>query len=64
MSFLSFTLSVNVNVLDGAASLAEVISNKFVSPVFDVHKVFFDTGVKGTSSQFHRCRDECFWCNE
>ena len=51
MSFLSFTLSVNVNVfLDGAASLAEVISNKFVSPVFDVHKVFFDTGVKGASS--------------
>ena len=50
MSFLSFTLSVNGNVVDGVASLAEVISNKFVSPVFDVHTVFFDAGVKGASS--------------
>ena len=36
--------------MDGVASLAEVISNKFVSPVFDVHTVFFDAGVKGASS--------------
>ena len=32
------------------ASLVEVISNRFVSPVFKVRKVFFEPGVKGASS--------------
>ena len=32
------------------ASLAEVIGNRFVSPVFNVRKVFFEAGVKGASS--------------
>ena len=31
-------------------SLAEVIRNRFVSPVFNVRKVFFEAGVKGASS--------------
>ena len=36
--------------MDGEASLAEVISNRFVSPVFNVRMVFFKMGVKGASS--------------
>ena len=35
------------NIVDGAVSLVEVISNRFVSPVFNVRKVFFEAGVKG-----------------
>ena len=56
MSFLPFTLSVKRNhspctrVMDGVASLAEVISNRFVSPVFYARKKFFEAGVKGASS--------------
>ena len=38
------------NVVDGVASLVEVISNRFVSAVFNVHKVLSETGVKGASS--------------
>ena len=38
------------NIVDGAVSLVEVISNRFVSPVFNVRKVFFEAGVKGASS--------------
>ena len=30
--------------------MVEVISNRFVSPVFNVRKVFFEAGVKGASS--------------
>ena len=36
--------------MDGVASLAEVISNRFVSPVFNARKTFFEAGVKGASS--------------
>ena len=32
------------------AGLVEVISNRFVSAVFNVRKVFFEAGVKGVSS--------------
>ena len=32
------------------AGLVEVISNRFVSLVFNVRKVFFEAGVKGVSS--------------
>ena len=39
-----------MNVVDGVVSLVEVISNRFVSPVFNVRKVFFEMGVKGVSS--------------
>ena len=42
--------SFYANVVDGVASLAEVISNRFVSPVFNVRKVFFEAGVKGAYS--------------
>ena len=38
-SILSFTLSFYMNVVDGAASLVEVISNRFFSPVFNDCKV-------------------------
>ena len=58
MSFLSFihTLcekkpqSFYTNVVDGVISLVEVISNRFVSLVFNVHRMFFDAGVNGVSS--------------
>ena len=50
--------------MDGGAGLAEVISNRFVSPVFNVRKVFFEAGVKGASTGFHRCRVERIWCSE
>ena len=33
--------------MDGVVSLVEVISNRFVSAVFNVRKVFFEAGVKG-----------------
>ena len=36
--------------MDGVASLVEVISNRYVVPVFKVGKVFFEAGVKGVSS--------------
>ena len=36
--------------MDGVVSLVEVISNRFVSAVFNVRKVFFEAGVKGVSS--------------
>ena len=38
--------------MDGVAGLVEMIRwlNRFVSPVFSVCKVFFEAGVKGTSS--------------
>ena len=55
MSFLSFTLSKEkpqsfyANVVDIAVSLVEVISNRFVSPAFNVRKVFFEAGVTGAS---------------
>ena len=39
-----------MNVVDGVVSLVEVISNRFVSPVFNVRKVFFEVGVPGASS--------------
>ena len=39
-----------MNVVDGVAGLVEVISNRFVSLVFNVRKVFFEAGVKGVSS--------------
>ena len=42
--------SFYTNVVDGVVSVVEVISNRFVSPVFNVHKVFFEAGVKGVSS--------------
>ena len=41
--------SFYANVVDDVVSLAEVISNRFVSAVFNVHKVFFEAGVKGES---------------
>ena len=57
MSILSLTLSVkrshrpfSANVVDGVVSLVEVISSRFVSPVFNVRKVIFEAGVKGASS--------------
>ena len=42
--------SFYMNVVDGVASLVEVISNRFVSLVFNISKVFFEAGVKGVSS--------------
>ena len=36
--------------MDGVVILVEVISNRFVSPVFNVSMVFFEAGVKGASS--------------
>ena len=39
-----------MNVVDGAASLAEVISNRFFSPVFNDCKVFFEAGIKSAPS--------------
>ena len=52
MSFLSFTLSVKrisqsfyTNVVDGVASLVEVISKRFVFLVFIVCRVFFEVDV-------------------
>ena len=39
-----------MNVVDGVASLVKVISNRFVSLVFNISKVFFEAGVKGVSS--------------
>ena len=39
-----------MNVVDGVAGLVEVISNRFVSLVFNVRKVFFEAGVTGVSS--------------
>ena len=39
-----------MNVVDGVVSVVEVISNWFVSPGFNVCKVFFEVGVKGVSS--------------
>ena len=51
-----------MNVVDGMASLVKVISNRFVSQVFKVHKVFFEAGVKGASS--FTDVDECIWYSE
>ena len=42
--------SFYVNVVDGVVSLAEVISNRLVSPVFNVRKVFLEVGVPCASS--------------
>ena len=42
--------SFYANVMDGVASLIEVIRNRFVSQVFNVRNVFFEAGVKGASS--------------
>ena len=42
--------SFHADVMDGVASLVEVIRNKFVSQVFNVRNVFFEAGVKGASS--------------
>ena len=42
--------SFYANVVDGVVSLVAVISNRFISPVFKVRKVFFEAGVKGASS--------------
>ena len=42
--------SFNANVVDGVASLVKVISNRFVSAVFNFRKVFFEANVKGVSS--------------
>ena len=42
--------SLYTNVVNGVVSLVEVISNTFVSAVFNVCKVFFEVGVKGASS--------------
>ena len=39
-----------MNVVDGVVSVAEVISSRFVSPVFNVRKVFYEAGVKGAST--------------
>ena len=55
MSFLSFTMSVKrshspFTRMHGVVILVEVISNRFVSPVFNVSMVFFEAGVKGVSS--------------
>ena len=36
--------------MDGVVSLAEAISNRFVSAVFNVGKVLFEAGVKGAST--------------
>ena len=36
--------------MDGVASLVKVISNRFVSAVFNFRKVFFEANVKGVSS--------------
>ena len=36
--------------MDGVLSLVEVISNRFVSLVFNVCKIFSEVGAKGTSS--------------
>ena len=36
--------------MDGVASLVEVISNRFVFPVFNVCKVFFEVDVMGASN--------------
>ena len=36
--------------MDGVASLAEMISSRFVPALFNVHKVFFEVGVKDASS--------------
>ena len=36
--------------MDGVASLVEVISNRFISLVFNACKVFFEAGVKGVPS--------------
>ena len=36
--------------MDGVVSLVEVISNRFVSLVFNVCRVFFEAGVIGVSS--------------
>ena len=36
--------------MDGVVSVVEVISNRFVSPVFNVRKVFYEAGVKGAST--------------
>ena len=58
--------------MDGVVSLVEVISNKFVPPVFNVRKVFFEAGVTYNivyvmmhqihiGAQFHRCRVERIW---
>ena len=54
MSFLSFTPSVNTqafyaNIVDGMVSLVKVIGNRFVSSVFNVHKVIFEVDAKGSS---------------
>ena len=35
---------------NAVVSLVEVISNRFVSPAFNVREVFFEAGVKGASS--------------
>ena len=43
-------LSFYANVVDGVVSLAEAISNRFVSAVFNIHKVLSETGVKGAFS--------------
>ena len=39
-----------MNVVDGLVSLVKKTVNRFVSPVFNVCKVFFEAGVKGASS--------------
>ena len=36
--------------MDGVVSLVEVISNRFVSLVFNVCKIFSEVGAKGASS--------------
>jgi len=36
--------------VDGLASLVKVIGNRFVTSVFNVRNVFFEAGVKNTSS--------------
>ena len=54
---MSFTLSVKRShspftrmFVDGATSLAEVISYRFVSPVSNVRKAFFEADVEGAPS--------------
>ena len=42
--------SFYANVVDGVVSVVEVISNRFVSPVFNVRKVFYEAGIKGAST--------------
>ena len=40
--------------------MVKVVRDRFVPVVFDVSQVFFETGVKGASTEFRRCL-LCHW---